>query len=681
MRDVNVRLFVVLAVVLAGAGALAQQAGRTFFVAPVGNDAWSGTLNAPNADRTDGPFATLEGARNALRKIPKTQPITVQFRQGIYNLDRPFVLSPEDTGAADAPITYAAYPGEAAVISSGRAITDWRPTTVNGQAAWMAEVPLVRDGKWTFRELWVNGQRRARARFPATGLLRVAALPDATPQTPYSKGQKRFQYNPGELPHWAPDEEVEAVFLHYWVSARVPVAGVDEQQRIVTLRYPTRRNLTESVNTGMARYYLENAIEFLTAPGEWYLDRKTGRLYYLPMPGEEMATAQVIVPRLITLLTIEGKPDEKRFVEYVTFQHLLFAYANWEPTDNSDVQAASNIPGAVTAVGARNCRWEHCSVLHTGTYGLELERGCSHNTVSACAFGDLGAGGVKFGTVKNADADITDTNTLADSQVFDGGKVFYQGVGIWIGQSPHNVLERNAVHEFNYSGISVGWQWEYGPSGAHDNLVQDNDIYNIGQGLLNDMGGIYTLGEQPGTVIRHNRVHDVNTFSFGGWGLYFDGASSHIRAENNLIYRCWTGPFEHDYGRDNLLLNNIFALGRIAEISRSKEEDNLSFTAKRNIVYFREGQLLGYNWRNGKYLFDDNLYWNPTGAPIRFAGQSWEQWRAKDQDIHSKIANPGFADPEHGDFTLRPDSPALALGFKPFEFNFGPRNGVAGCGY
>ena len=679
----RVRVWLLLAVIVCSLGAWAQEpAGLTFYVAPNGRDAWSGTLDTPNAGGTDGPFATLEGARDALRKIPaKTQPITVQLRQGYYLLERPFALGPQDSGTAAAPISYAAYPGEQPVISGGRFITGWRQATVNGLPAWAVDIPAVREGKWTFRELWVNGQRRTRARYPAAGFLRVAALPDATPDTPYSKGQKRFQYNPGEIPHWTPNEDVEAVFLHYWVSARIPVAGVDEQQRIVSLHYPTRRNLTESVNTGMARYYLENAIEFLTAPGEWYLDRKAGTLYYLPMPGEDMTTARVIAPWLTTLLTMDGKPDAQQFVEHVRFQHLFFGFTNWEPTDNSDVQAASNIPGAFFAVGARQCRLEHCTVAHTGTYGLELARGCSNNAVVACAFTDLGAGGVKFGTVTKADSDISNTNTLSDSQLFDGGKVFYQGSGIWVGQSHHNLIENNAVYGFNHSGISVGWQWEYGPSGAHDNMVRNNDVYNIGQGLLNDMGGIYTLGEQPGTVIRHNRVRDVNSFSFGGWGLYFDGASSYIHAEDNLIYRCWTGPFEHDYGRDDLLRNNIFALGRVAELSRSREEEHPSFTFEHNIVYYREGQLLGYNWRNGKFSMDYNLYWNPTGAPITFGGQSLAQWRAKGKDLHSQLADPGFLDPEHENFILRPDSPALALGFKPFEMSFGPKNGIPGCGY
>ncbi|HWA84013.1 MAG TPA: right-handed parallel beta-helix repeat-containing protein, partial [Fimbriimonadaceae bacterium] len=194
----------------------------------------------------------------------------------------------------------------------------------------------------------------------------------------------------------------------------------------------------------------------------------------------------------------------------------------------------------------------------------------------------------------------------------------------------------------------------------------DNRISMIGQGVLSDMGGIYTLGPQAGTVIRGNRIHDVQSFSYGGWGIYPDEGSSAMLIENNCVFRTKSAGFHQHYGKENVIRNNVFAFGGEAQIMRTRAEDHLSFTMTRNVVLFGDAPLLGSNWSGDNYKLDENLYWRVGGKPFDFAGMTLDQWRAKGQDVHSVTADPLFLDPGHGDFRLKPNSPAIGVGFKPF---------------
>ncbi len=368
---------------------------QTFHIAPDGDDQNPGTREKP--------FATLQCARNALRELKRQQagqprrPATILLRGGTYRLAAPLMLTAEDAGTADAPVVFAAEPGERPVISGGRQITGWKETTVAGQKLWTTELPDVRAGKWYFHQLWVNGQRRFRARHPNNGFLRIAGLPDVVKTTPRNQGQNRFRFAPGDIKAWDNLEDVDVVALHLWVSVRLPVAAVDEKERLVTFASKSRRLLTDGSEP--ARYYVENALELLDAPGEWYLHRQTGTLYYRPYPDEDRTRAEVIAPVLPYLVRFEGKPEMNRPVAHVTLRGLTFAHAEWWPEhkDPLDIQAAVSVPGAVQGEGEDHCALEDCTVAHVSNYAVQLGRGCRHNRVAGCDLFDLGGGGVQIG--------------------------------------------------------------------------------------------------------------------------------------------------------------------------------------------------------------------------------------------------------------------------------------------
>ncbi|HKI32132.1 MAG TPA: right-handed parallel beta-helix repeat-containing protein [Gemmataceae bacterium] len=644
----------------------------TVHVAPDGSDTNPGTRARP--------FATIRRGLDAVRAARReagTADVSanVLVHGGTYSLTAPLVLGPEDSGTAAAPLVIAAAPGEAPVVSGGRRIGGWKEVSVAGRKLWAADVPDVKDGRWYFHELWVNGRRRTRARHPNDGFLKIAGVPDAPRGTPFDKGQDRFQFAAGDLKRWDNLADVDVVVLHYWVVSRRAVEGLDEKGRMVTLAGKSHLSFLDGSEP--ARYYVENALELLDAPGEWYLDRKAGVLYYAPMAGEAMATAEVVAPVLARLVTFAGRPDEKRYVEHVTLRGLTFAHAEWWPerAAATDEQAAVIVPAAVHGDGMHHCALEDCAVAHVGTYAVHLARGCRDNRVVGCDLFDLGAGGVRVGetVVRDDEAQQTHGNAVTDNHIHDAGRVFHQAVAVWVGQSYANRVAHNHVHDLYYTGISCGWTWGYGKSLARDNLIAFNDVHDLGKGWLSDMGGVYTLGAQPGTVVRGNVFHDIAGYRYGGWGIYFDEGSTGIVAENNLVYRTTHGGFHQHYGKDNVVRNNVFALGRDAQLERTRAESHRSFTFERNVVYYRTDKLLAGKWDDDQVALDNNLYWRDGGA-VRFGDQSWEAWRSRRRDGHSLVADPLFADPDRGDFRLKPGSPAEKVGFKtPDLSGVGPR--------
>ena len=660
-----------------------RNAAKTvFYVAAEGNDSWTGKLEKPNAARTDGPFLTVQRAQKAIRDLkargPLEAPVTVYMRGGRYPLAEPLVFTPEDSGTPQDPITYAAYPGETPVLSGGREIYGWKQVTDSqllaqaGGELWMARVPGVKEGKWYFHELFVNGHRRQRARTPNTGFFRVDGKID------HGK-EAQFKFHPGDIrPEWAAQGDVEVVALQSWAEFRMYIRSVDEATSTVMLSTtPAPSNRADN-----ARYWVENTMDALDAPGEWYLDRKSGILYYRPEPGEKIESVQAIAPVLEQLVRFEGRGGDDR-VHDIRLDGLTLSDTDWTmgPDGYVDMQAAYDIPAAVEGMGTRLIDIEKCVFKHLGGYAVEfggrvggwrgVRQGSNHDRIVGNDMHNLGAGGVKVGDPKlpSGDQQATDGNVISNNHIYDIGLVYPAAVGIWVGQSSDNMISHNEIYDTYYTAISVGWTWGYGPTAARGNVMESNKMYNIGRGLLSDMGCIYTLGVQPGTVERNNLCHDVSRYRYGGWGLYTDEGSSDIILENNVVYRTQDGGFHQHYGAKNIVRNNIFAYGKEAQIRRTREENHLSFTFEHNIVYWDSGKLLDGSWANNEFHFDHNLYYRTDGQPIKFGKLSFAEWKARGQDVHSLIADPLFVDPSHGDFSLQAGSPAFKVGFKPIDLS------------
>jgi len=674
---------VVLVLGLALSAGAEDGRATTLYVATNGNNAWSGTLPEPNAAGTDGPLASLAGARVALRGLRATGaakgPMRVQVRGGAYVQHAALVLAPEDSGTAEGPVFFEAYPGETPVFSGGRRVTGWQEK----DGLWVADIPAVAAGTWYFTALWVNGARCEPARthnegyFYTQGKAPPLKDPDSGEETPRAK--TAFQYAPGDLESWDNLGDAIVVTFHSWATSLTRIASLEEENHIVNFTGPARWDYMQWRPN--QRYYVAHVFEALDAPGEWYLNRTTGKLYYHPIEGQDIETAEVIAPVATQFVVLNGVPAEGKFVEHVHFNGLTFQYSEFPiaPEGHSDAQAAFAVPAAIEATGARRCSVENSTIAHVGTYAIWLRAGCQDNRIVRNHCHDLGAGGVRIGEGGSpaSDNEAVERNLIDNNWIHDGGNIFRSAVGVWIGRSSHNTVSHNEISDLFYTGVSVGWSWGYAASSAHHNIIEYNHIHHLGFGELSDMGGIYTLGIAPGTVLRYNLIHDVQSFLYGGWGIYPDEGSSELLIENNLVYHTKTGGFHQHYGKENLVRNNVFAFSWNGQVIRSREEEHISFFFERNIVYFNNGQLLGSTWKNGNFKLDYNCYWDTSDPEIEFAGRSLDEWRAKGFDVHSIVADPLFEDAEHLDFRLKPESPALALGFRPFDISTAGLHGDA----
>jgi len=312
--------------------------------------------------------------------------------------------------------------------------------------------------------------------------------------------------------------------------------------------------------------------------------------------------------------------------------------------------------------------FEDLEVAHVGSHAIWLAQGCKDNLIRRCHLHDLAGGGVRLGesATRTGEA-LSERNVVDNCFIHHGGQVFNGACGILIQRSSHNRITHNEISDLYYTGISVGWSWGYAESTAHHNVIEQNHVHHLGWGVMSDMGGLYCLGKSPGTVVRNNIFHHVLSYSYGGWGMYTDEGSSEIVFENNLVYRTKTGGFHQHYGEGNFIRNNILAYSAEGQVQRSREEDHLSFTFERNLVYFSQGDALSGRWSNGQFKSDHNLWWRTDDREPEFAGLSFEDWQAKGFDQHSVVADPLFAAPEQDDYRLREGSPALALGFQPFD--------------
>jgi hypothetical protein len=557
----------VLAMLL-NARVVAETPAADFYVGVSGSDQNDGSLQSP--------FATLSRAQQAVRqKITAglTGNVQVYVRGGTYELPATLQFTAQDSGTAQYSISYAAYPGEKPVLSGGRRIQGWQNT---GGNFWTVQLSEVQAGQWDFRQLFVNDQRATRARTPNLG-------PNGEPNFGFLAADAQFtstsqvvalQAPALNAQPWSNLADVELVSNTMWTTLRKPLQSVNTSENSVTLASPYIVPGSFLQPKTSSASYLENAIEFLDSPGEWYLNKHTGVLSYISRNGEDMAKTVIYAPKLNKLLTIEGSASQP--VENLHFSGLQFEHADWslpaqghygvqagvyriaDPDTTSQSHSFNTRPmdAAIDVRFARNVSVENGAIKHVGGAGISLVEGVVGSVVQGNNVFDIGGNGINVGDYKPNEYAVgsgyvippelaVSDNTISNNNIHTIGRDYTGCVGVWISFADHTLVAHNLVHDVPYTGVSVGFDWGPGDTPCKDNIVSQNHIYNVMQ-LMADGGGIYTLGTQPGTKLLGNLINHVDRsiWAEGGLnnGIFFDESSQEIMVQGNIIYDASGGP-------------------------------------------------------------------------------------------------------------------------------------------
>ena len=510
----------------------------------------------------------MDAVRKAreMRRLGQTADVTIHLQAGTYYLYEPLRLRPQDSGLT--------IEGEDAVISGGMKITGWKR---QGKLL-VADVPDFNGRPVDFRQLWVNGQKAVRARDVSD----------------FEQMNRIRTYDKKNHILWVPRKAVEKILkapyaemvLHeMWCTSNLRIKSITPQGDSAAVRFhqPEARLQFEhpwpSPMTPDTKhpspFYLTNAKELLDEPGEWYHDIREHKVYYMPRAGETIREA--IVPVLETLvefigtaehpvrnITMKGirfshttwmRPSEKGHVPLQAGMYLMEAYKLRPQIDRPNNHKLDNqgwLGRADAAVELRyteDCNFDGCRFEHLGGSGLDYVIACRRGTTTNCTFTDIAMNGYVCGSFSPEGLEThlpyqpTDFRevcmgqTVEQSEFYDISNEDWGCVAICAGYVSGITIDHNTIHDVSYTGISLGWGWNRDLVCMKDNKVHANLIYNYANHMY-DCAGIYTLGNQPGTLISENVVRDIATPSYvhdpNHWFyLYTDEGSSNITLRDN----------------------------------------------------------------------------------------------------------------------------------------------------
>ena len=673
------------------------------FVATDGNDAWSGVLPSPNAEKTDGPFATLVRARDEIRnRKAATGPaggFVVSVRGGTYYLPAPFLLQKEDSGEKESPVVYRPHENEKPILVGGRVVRNFKPYQGDVLQADLAAQGF-QDLTFT-KQLFCEGKRQILARYPnfdadnpySGGWAYADGEPIPMYKTIPNESKSLLTVKADDMRNWArPTDGWVFVFPRYnWWNNWLRIESLNRETRQVRLKgsasYPIRPN---------DRYYIYNLFEELDAPGEWYIDYERLVLYFWPPEEGFSRGGEAVLPTL-------GGIIRGNHLQYVTFREFTIECCRGDVVRLNDCV---------------DCRVVGCTIRNTKDAGISISggRGCG---VIGCDIHEVGTHGVQL---QGGERDtLTAGEHFAENNYIHHTGVYYkQGVGIGL-SGVGNRASRNYIHDCPRFAVLYG---------GNDQIIELNHMRHLNLETC-DTGATYCGGRDwlspRGSVVRHNYIHDV--FGFGKehhhtgpwitphycWGIYLDDNSAETSVYGNIVVRALRGLLHFHCARDNVVENNIFVDGMLQQIEMNGWNDyskwidsmgpNYEKYSKlpawqkyegllrgghpknaipmggnrihRNIIYYSDPEAMLYKYRGGATRFlddfecDGNLVWH-KGGPLLVGGlkdvpaeKQWETWREMGFDRNSIVADPLFVDPENGDYRLRPNSPAFKLGFKP----------------
>jgi uncharacterized protein YjdB len=657
-----------------------------YYVATNGNDSWSGKLWDPNTTGTDGPFATIARAQTAVRAIlanpnGRTTPITVLVRNGTY-YQQALAFTSVDSGTASLQVFWQNYPNEAPIFSGGMLVTGWTNTTGNTY-----QVTLPTSTVY-FENLFYNNGRRLRPRVGGstagpvgTYLRNVGPIylsgspPPAAPPNVncavYITGSgwecfDRFKFNPGDVSStWTnlnppyPTGDIELLDFEYWSVPKMRISSIDGVNNIVYLTGPTAQITGVHGFLPNHRYMVENVLNLLTQPGQWFLDRSATpwTLTYLANPGENPSTDTIVIPQSSQVMTATG-------LEYVTFLGLQFEHDNFtvSSTGYVSVQQEPALTGAVSCYNCQYVTFNGVIITQTAGSGIEFKTTSPSSTTAYNIFEngalfDIGGIGLRVGEIPvstDTDANVPQFTTVENTLIEGVSRVIPSAPGIVQGSGHDNTYTYNDIYDGYHSGIEVCLAPSCSPgkknsSGTFNNIVSFSHIFDLYEGVTDDGGAIYfaTGGSSfsaAGNKILNNKIHDTSDASiidsdgYGGNGINLDGSTGLATVQNNLVYRTSAMAVNITHGPQlanlaNTISNNIFAYARKGMISNGNPYPTYVcpsspvtvFNSSNNLFYFDRNESESFYIQQGceyacgfpitdLHNWQSNMYWRTDGA-------------------------------------------------------------------
>lgn len=576
------------------------------YVSLQGNDKNPGTKEAP--------FYTLNRAIKQAREWRRlNRPevaggIYIRLEEGVYAQRNSLFLRPEDSGTPDSPTVICAVDGAHPVISGGVAVTGWKrgcnhpaiPEKLK-QKIWSAEASLIGNRRVETRQMWVNGHKVQRAaQFPDGELERMI---DFNPEEQTITIPVSQSVNPNRLQNAG---QLEMIVHQRWAIAILRVKSIDVKDGQAVVRFHEPESYLEFAHPwpqpviggekGNSSFCLTNALELLDQPGEWFQEYPSGTIYYYPQASENMETAEVIIPALETLVTIDGTLS--RPVKHIQFNGITFAHTSWmRPSYQGHVTLQGGFPlldayklqepglpekaelenqawiirpeTAIRVRGAEHIDFKHCTFRHLSSTGLNYEWAVTASSVEDCQFTDIGGTALLVGAFPDGGfethipfipADVRELCshiTIRNNFISNVTNEDWGCVGIGAGYVRNMDVSHNEVCHLNYSGICVGWGWTSLESGMCNNRIEANYVHHFARRLY-DAGGLYTLSNQPGSVMRNNRIEHLIEAPYAtndrAFYIYLDEATDGYTMENNW---CPTERFDSNRpGKKNVWKNN-----------------------------------------------------------------------------------------------------------------------------
>ncbi|MDL2243343.1 right-handed parallel beta-helix repeat-containing protein [Bacteroidales bacterium OttesenSCG-928-J19] len=517
-------------------------------------------------------------ARNLrrLQQVAPDEPVRIILKGGIYPLYEAVTLRPEDSGTPNSPTLIVAAPGETPILSGGVSITNWKK---EGKL-WTAQVPDFNGNSLLFRQLWVNGKKAVRAR-------NVADFEQMDRIIRNDKVNRILWVPASSVKKIGKAKDPELVIHQMWAIANLRIQSITVQgdsagitfhnpEARIQFEHPWPQPMIQEGNN--SAFYLTNALELLDEPGEWYLDKDKKKLYYMPLPGEDMRTADVRVPALETLVEVVGTLD--RPVEHIRFQGISFQYTTWtRPSEKGHVPLQAGMylldgyklrppgvpgnfnkgienqawigrpPAAVQVQAARYTVFDECRFEHLGSCGLDFLSGSKYDLVQGCVFRDIAGNGIQTGKFSDVgmethlpydpsdEREICSHQRIVNNYMTDLSNDDWGCVAICAGFVQDISIEHNEISEVSYTGISLGWGWTKTVNCMRNNLIHANYIHHYGKHMY-DVAGIYSLSVQSKSYITENRVEEIYSPSYAHdkhhwFYLYTDEGSSFFTVKDN----------------------------------------------------------------------------------------------------------------------------------------------------